>query len=337
MNMKKIYGILGAAALLSLAAGCAKDASISSNEQSKKYIEAWLQINHPEAVQAGPGIYILSDEPGTGKEYDGETYPMLSYTLSGMDGTISSTTDEQVAKQIGIYEKGNYYGSKVMINTEKTMAVGVEAMLDGMKAGGTRTALIPSWLLGNKRYKHDSEYIKHNPSDVSTTIYKITLTDFTDDITEWENNVLEEYVKSKYPGLDSTYRGYYFKQVGAPDDTVSFKKDTTVYINYIGRLLNGQVFDTTIGDTAKKYGVFANGRTYEPALINWGEKFDDLSMGTDKSSMISGFKQTLWRMRSHGKYVGIFNSNYGYSNSGSGGRIPPFCPLIFEVEQVDKD
>lgn len=337
MNMKKIYGFLGAAALLSLAAGCAKDASISSNEQSRKYIEAWLQINHPDAVQAGPGIYILSDEPGTGKEYDGETYPMLDYTLSGMDGTISSTTDESIAKQLGIYDKANYYGAKVMINNENTMTVGVESMLEGMRIGGIRTALIPSWLLGTKRYKKDSEYIKHNPSDATTTIYKITLTDFTDDITEWENGVLEKYVKARFPGLDSTYLGYYFKQVGAPDDTVSFDKDTTIYVNYTGRLLNGQVFDTTIQDTAKKYGVYTSGKEYGPVVINWGEKFSDLTMTTDESSMISGFQQTLWRMRSHGKYVGMFNSNYGYTNSGSGNRIPPFCPLVFEIEQVDKD
>ena len=37
--------------------------------------------------------------------------------------------------------------------------------------------------------------------------------------------------------------GFYYKQLQAPSDTTSFPKDTTIYINYTGRLLNGLVFD----------------------------------------------------------------------------------------------
>lgn len=333
--MKNIYVFIGASALMSLAAGCAKEATISSNEQTKTYIEAWVQVNHPDAVPSGAGIYILDDTPGDGKAYDGQTYPMISYTVRSMEGTISSTTEEDIAKQVGEYEKGNYYGAKVWVKSDATMPVGIENMLEGMKIGGTRTALIPSWLMGYSRYDDNDEYIKHSPSKTSTAVYTITLTDFTNDITQWEINSMEGLIKEVFPGLDSTGRGFYVKEVEAPRDTTSFKKDTTVYINYIGRLLNGQVFDTTIKDTAKKYGIYSSSSTYEPRLINWGEKFEDLTMSADRTTIISGFQRTLWKMRSHGKYVGIFNSSYGYGQSGNGTKIPPFCPLIFEIEQVD--
>ncbi|MGN0196005.1 MAG: FKBP-type peptidyl-prolyl cis-trans isomerase, partial [Candidatus Cryptobacteroides sp.] len=328
--MKKIYGYLGAAALISLAAGCARDASISSNEQTKTYLDSWVLINYPEAVESGAGIYILEDEPGSGKEYNGETYPMLAYTITGTEGTVSSTTVESVAKQVGTYVKGNYYGSKVWTRTEATMPIGVENMLEGMRVGGRRKVLIPSWLLGSTRYKNDEEYIKHSPSGTSTSIYDFTLTDFTDDITQWEIDSLERYVSRVYPGIDSTLYGFYFKEVRPAANDEEFSSDTTVYINYIGRLLNGQVFDTTIRDTAKKYGLYSSSNSYEPIVINWADDALSLTMTSDKSDMIAGFKQTLWRMKSHGRYTGLFTSDYGYSYSGSGSKIPPYAPLIFE-------
>lgn len=335
MIMKKIYGFLGAAALISLAAGCARDASISSNEQTKTYLDAWVLVNYPGAAEAGAGIYILEDEPGSGKEYGGETYPMLAYTITGTEGTVSSTTVESVAKQVGTYVKGNYYGSKVWTRSEATMPVGVENMLEGMRVGGRRKVLIPSWLLGSTRYKNDDEYIKHSPSGTSTSIYDFTLTDFTDDITKWEIDSLERYVSRVYPGTDSTSFGFYFKEVRPGADDVEFKSDTTVYINYTGRLLNGQVFDTTIRDTAKKYGIYSSSSTYEPIVINWADDAYSLTMTSNESDMITGFKETVWRMKSHGRYTGLFISGLGYGHTGSGSKIPPYSPLIFEIEQVD--
>ena len=59
-------------------------------------------------------------------------------------------------------------------------------------------------------------------------------------------------------------------------------------------------------------------------------------LGSDKSSMISGFAKTLWQMKDMEKGVGVFYSNLGYSYSGSGASIPGYSPLIFEIELVAK-
>ena len=59
-------------------------------------------------------------------------------------------------------------------------------------------------------------------------------------------------------------------------------------------------------------------------------------MGSSNSSMINGFALTLWQMRSMEKGVGVFYSPMGYSYNGSGSSIPPYSPLVFEIEIVAK-
>ena len=135
---------------------------------------------------------------------------------------------------------------------------------------------------------------------------------------------------------DSVSTGFYYKQISAPVDTTSFASDTTIYINYTGKLLNGQVFDTTIERVAKDNGLYSASRTYEPVQINWGEEYTKITMGSDKTTVIGGFALTLWQMRPMEKGVGVFYSNYGYQYSGSGSSIPGYAPLIFEIEIVEK-
>ena len=117
--------------------------------------------------------------------------------------------------------------------------------------------------------------------------------------------------------------------------TTSGSNDTTIYINYVGRLLNGTVFDTNVQRVAQDNGL--SGGTYEPAAIQWGDSYYQLQMGDESSSssIIQGFAMTLWRMHPFGKAIGIFYSNLGYGYSGSGSSIPAYSPLMFEIEIVE--
>lgn len=116
--------------------------------------------------------------------------------------------------------------------------------------------------------------------------------------------------------------------------TTSGTTDTTIFINYVGRLLNGLVFDTNVERVAQVNGL--SGGTYEPMEIQWADSYSELKMGTgdDASSMISGFAQTLWQMHPFGRALGIFYSTHGYGASGSGNSIPAYSPLLFEIEIV---
>ena len=229
---------------------------------------------------------------------------------------------------------------------EATIQAGLADALIGMKAGGSRKVIIPSWLMTYKRYDRPEDYINPPKSKkdkevsstgFSNTVYEITVNDFVKDIDAWEiSNIGEYFAANPNLGLsvkDSLQYGFYYKQLKAPADTLDFKKDTTIYINYTGRLLNGLVFDTTDRKTGLDNGLSAS-RSYKPVAVKLSEEAKDITMGG--SSIIEGFALTLKQMHAFEKGVGIFYSPLGYKYSGSGSSIPGYAPLIFEIEIVEK-
>lgn len=348
--MKKIlFYALYAVAVIALA-GCAKHSSVGPNDSNKRYFDAWMQVNHPDASPVGLGIYILEDKPGNGGAEVGDAgYVYLDYKVTDLDGNISTYTDKQTAKQLGDYDTTSYYGPKFLTTAPGTNPAGLIEALADMKVGGYRKVVIPSWLMNYSVYKTEDEYLDpddddYKASSYSSAIYEFTISDYTEDMGKWQEGQIGKYFKANtdvfgaMTPADSlpAHRGFYYKQMKAPTDTTSFKADTTLYINYTGRLLNGLVFDTSIERVAKDNGLYTAGKTYKPVQINWGEKYEDITMGSSKSSIISGFALTLWQMRSMEKGVGVFISDYGYQSSGSGSSIPGFAPLVFEIELVAK-
>ena len=271
-------------------------------------------------------------------------------------------TDTETAKKLGAYDPDSYskfFGPQFLSTYEGNIYAGVADMLFDMQVGGHRKAILPSWLLSYKDLEKESDYLKLASSN-ETLIYDVTVKDFTTDIDKWEIDSIARFFnndKVLVDGLpankvfvrnegvtmtvgDSVSTGFYYKQLKAPVDTTSFARDTTIYINYTGRLLNGQVFDTTIEDVAKDNNIYSSSRTYAPVQINWSDaetnNHTGITMGSDESEIISGFSMTLWEMRPMEKGVGIFYSTLGYGASGSSGLIPPYAPLIFEIEIVKK-
>jgi FKBP-type peptidyl-prolyl cis-trans isomerase FklB len=143
-----------------------------------------------------------------------------------------------------------------------------------------------------------------------------------------------------YKHINDTIKGhggcYYQSLSPAIDTSIHFPIDTTIYINYTCKLLNGLVFDTSIEKVAKDNGLYSASRTYGPVQIHWNEDYKEITMGEDGSSVIGGFALTLAQMHPMEKGVGVFTSDYGYSYSGSGASIPPYAPLVFEIEIVAK-
>jgi FKBP-type peptidyl-prolyl cis-trans isomerase len=349
--MKKIFSaILYTSAALVLAS-CAKTVQPGPNDANKRFLEAWMQVNHPGITPTELGVYVLEAEAGEGAVVGKDGFAVVDYVISDLDGNISSYTNKETAKQLGKYDTTAYYGSRIWNTTEGTIAAGVSEILVGMKVGGRKKAIIPSWLMTYKVYDNIEDYFtppqekdKDKNSGTSTTtsyenaVYDFTVRDFTTDIAGWEIKKIGNYF-AQNPSLDMTVAdslqlGFYYKQLAAPTDTTSFAKDSTIYINYTGRLLNGLVFDTTDERIAKDNGLYSASKEYAPVSVKWAEKAEDIKLGG--SSVIPGFALTLWQMRSFEKGVGIFYSSLGYSYSGSGASIPGYAPLIFEIEIVAK-
>ena len=97
----------------------------------------------------------------------------------------------------------------------------------------------------------------------------------------------------------------------------------TVLVNYTGMFLSGKVFDSSLPDIAKKSGTFNPQRPYEP-----------LKLPVGINGSIPGFEEGLMLLPKGSKATLILPSSLAYGDQGNQG-IPPFTPLIFEVDMVN--
>ena len=339
--MKRIVIFFTAA--LCLQWGCAKKDTTSTGTQAQEYLNLWLNEYHPGVKASPSGVYILEEEVGSGSAWNSETSAsLLLTTIRSLNGVISTTGHEEYAKQLGTYAAGNYYGPVVTF-TQSGYA-GVEAILTGMREGGTRTAVVPSWLLTTDRYSTQKEYLDACTNSTHL-IYTITFTGQADDVAKWEQNSLKDYVRAHLGNTvqvtsfnDATQEAdiFYFGSNAASvqEGQEPIASGKNYQLNYTGRLLNGQVFDTTIEKVAKDNGIYDSSRTYAPVTITTADSYENYALG-GSTGLVDGFKGALSLM----KYVGeqgtaLFTSSLGYTSSGSGKSIPPYAPLRFDLEIV---
>ena len=131
---------------------------------------------------------------------------------------------------------------------------------------------------------------------------------------------MEKYLSDNKIKVKATESGLYYVELkkgnGAKAET-----GKKVKVNYIGKLLSGKVFDTNIKEEAKKANVYNEKRPYDAFEFELG-----------KREVIPGWEEGLSMMKVGGKAKFIIPSKLGYGENGAGGVIPPYAPLVFEVE-----
>ena len=346
--MKNTFKYIIFAAAILASASCARLVPEGANESNKRYLDAWLEVKKvPESSKAGRGIYVLEYKPleeGLTVQQDG--YAIVEYKTTDIDGNITDYTDAETADQMGTYVPYNYYGPQVLTTTPETIRAGLLDGLLGMKVGERKKFLIPTWLMSYQNYATEQEYLNQS-TDVATTIFDVNIVDFTMDINEWQFTKMvrkfneDDFYGGRFRGTsleDTTGVSYgmFYKTITEVAVEEAFKTDTTIYINYIGRLLGGLIFDTNIERVALDNDIPTEGKTFGPVAIQWGETYSDIRM--DENEVIPGFSKTLMQMaklRKGAKGLGMFYSDLGYGYSGST-NIPGYAPLIFEIEFVDE-
>ncbi len=341
MRMKKTILYFALAALL--CSSCARIARTGLNDANKRFLDAWIQVNHPGARQTELGSYILEDIPGNGAVAGpaaSNPFVRVDYRILTLEGSVQNANSEQMAKQLGTYDPTYYYGPVVWQRGKGALAPGFDEAFTDMRAGGSRTLLIPGWLLSTVKYYNSAKEYQDNVSGTSA-IYEFKLVDVIPDIKKWETDSVGRYVAANFPGKaagDSLKYGFYYFRTGGPSKETPFPADTTVYLNYVLRLLNGKVIDTNVRDTATFYDIYSSGRAYAPTAVKWHGptgSYKDIKFGSS-SSTIDGFLFALSQMHPHEKGSAVFYSGLGYTYRGSGNAIPAYSPLRFDLEIVDK-
>ncbi len=336
--MKKFASFFVLAAALAVLS-CAREGTTGASDADKIYLDAFMSENYPGAKKTTLGAYILEDTPGDGAYIGDAEYVRVEYTTQDLQGNYGSSTFAQINRQLGTYSAINYYGPAIWYRGESqdNLRAGIEEVISTMNVGGTRKAVIPGWLFTTERYGTPEEYVKNCSG--TTAVYTIRLAETFDDVEQWEKDSVLNYVTANLPGAqaDTAMAGWYYKRTGEPSSEETFAEDTVILINYSLYRLDGTLLETTIEKLAKDKGIYSSSGDYTTKKITWHSDYSEITMGSDSSTdVVDGFANAFVHMHPGEKGTVVFWSGEGYSTSGSGSTIPPYCPLRFDIEIVDE-
>lgn len=137
---------------------------------------------------------------------------------------------------------------------------------------------------------------------------------------EAEAELIKQYVADNKISVKPSESGMYVI-VKKPGVGKKAENGSTVSVFYAGRLLNGKLFDTNIESVAKEAG--RQGGHFQPFAFTLGQR-----------SVIRGWEEGIAGLRKGAKATLIIPSNMAYGASGAGSDIPPYSPLVFDVEVV---
>ncbi|MCR9062491.1 MAG: FKBP-type peptidyl-prolyl cis-trans isomerase [Cytophagales bacterium] len=121
-----------------------------------------------------------------------------------------------------------------------------------------------------------------------------------------EADVIAEFVQESLEGAQKLDNGIYFLNEKEGNGATVAKGDT-VSVSYVGKFMDGNVFDQNSPFT------FPVGLGY----------------------VIKGWDEALLTMKKGQKATFVIPSELGYGARGAGGTIPPFTPLVFEIELLE--
>lgn len=327
---------------------CAREKEESTREIQEKILDAYIQTHCPNATKLSSGLTIIDFSEGAGikpGDYDGIYVHYSTYNLAGI---CQSTTDSVQARMLGTYDPAIYYGPSIFV-LDGTVTIGMTELLKKMNRGATATAIIPPWLTISTT-ANSGDYTDKGQQSSLSMIYSIRAGIVVDDAEKFQIDSIESYINKNYtPKIDSTSYGYYFRNFVHTDgipakDTI--ESSTTINVWYVGRLLDGYVFDTNIADTAKKYRIYDSSHDYEPLSVTMRSTWQEMasfanSSGTSTTSQASesqtfvpGFARALKSMTYKDKAVAIFMSGLGYGSQGnmeSGKGVPEYAMLRFDL------
>ena len=141
-----------------------------------------------------------------------------------------------------------------------------------------------------------------------------------DEMGKYEQEKIVKYLKDNNLKAQTTETGLNYIIVKEGTGPIP-KKGDTVNVNYEGRLLNGQLFDTSKEDVAKENNIFNPGRPYAPYRFTLGAR-----------EVIPGWDEAIALIKEGTVAKLLIPSELAYGPRGSGRSIPPYSSLVFEIE-----
>lgn len=288
----------------------AKNMQMEKEEMSN--LQAYVAKNNVTVQPTTTGIYFLESKKGSGKSPYKDGYVTANYTVYLLGGEkLFSTLDRGEPVD---FKFGSQFENK-----------GFQEVIGMMKEGGKANAIVPS------SQAFGAQGAGSVVPPFSTLYYEIELVKImsNDEFQakqadknakkqadaaqkeKGEGAAIQKYLKDNNITPTTTLPSgliYVEKQAGKGPKAANGKK---VKVQYTGKLLDGKVFDSSV----------ERGQPFEFTL---GQR-----------AVIEGWDLGIALMNQGGKATLIIPSKLAYKDKGAGDKIPPYAPLVFDVELVE--
>ncbi len=163
--------------------------------------------------------------------------------------------------------------------------------------------------------------------NLTPDVFKARYEDYMKKLSDADKNAeagkIKKYIDDNNLKLTKTVTGLSYV-INTPGAGALPAPGDTVVLNYLGKFVNGKVFDTNIKAEAIKGKLQINPMNpYKPIRFPVGAQ-----------GMIQGFNEGLLLMNKGAKATFIIPSSLAYGEQGNG-PVGPFTPLVFDIELVD--
>ncbi len=135
-------------------------------------------------------------------------------------------------------------------------------------------------------------------------------------------DILDKYLADNKIETQKTESGLRYK-INEQGSGANAENGQVVKVNYAGRLLGGQYFDTSIESVAKEQELYQEGRPYQPLSFQLGQ-----------GRVIKGWDEGISLLNPGSKATLYIPSPLGYGSRSAGPVIGPNSILVFDVELV---
>ena len=339
--------VLGGLVVMASFGSCAKQDDPTWDELAQTSFDAWMSLYGEGAEKQASGMYVLKLKEGSGTKSATEASQWVRVNYTGralVSGDVYVSRDAEIAKMQGTFEYYIHYipdyMSMMMYSSYPSDYYPIEGLyraLTQMKEGDVWRLYIPANMAyaSNTFSSSNSYFAGQNAlSEDTPVIMEVELLAVVDDPEKEERSQVQNYAVSHLGvGLGDTIGPdiYYKVFSNIAEKNIAIEKDSTVNYYYVGRFLDGFVFDTNVKDTADKYNLTQYNllSTYQLPLST------TVGTSSDDGGVVGGLDSMLHHLSYGDVAECIFTSESMYGNDGSFSTtatiIPPYTPVIFQV------
>jgi len=269
--------------------------------KDEQLLKDYFKKNNIKATRTASGLYYTISQQATGANIAPGQMASVNYTGRLLNGNVFDSNTDSAYKHVEPFNLTVGKGQVI-----KGWDEGLQLMGKGTKG----TLYIPSGLAYGRQDR--SPQIPAN----SILVFDMEIVDVTDQASQ-DDKLIQEYLKqNNITNAIKTPSGLYYtiSQKGLGGNPTKGKKVT---MNYTGKLLNGNVFDS---NTDPKFGHV---KPFEFTL----------GMG----QVIKGWDEGVALLQIGSKGTFFIPSGLGYGPNAMGAKIPANSVLLFDVELVGID